>query len=106
VSGFLLVQGDLLPELAGALVPAAGQSFDLNGATVWLRLRTPGTNALLFEKQCVVLDPVALSVKYVWAAGDTAVPGAYGGRFLVRFPGGITESFPNNRDFLVTIKPG
>lgn len=102
---FVINSGDVLPALVATLEPAQGQTFDLTGATVRLRMWARSSPVDKVNALCTVVDPMLRSVRYDWQLADTDAPGGYLGRFEVTFAGGNTESFPNDRALVIRVSP-
>jgi hypothetical protein len=100
---FTIKAGDVLPVLDATLMPADGQTFSLAGATVRLRMWAKSQPADKVNALCTVVDPVARTVRYTWQAGDTDVREGYLAQFLVTFPGGALETFPNGRALVIRV---
>lgn len=87
------------------LEDATGRAVPLTGATVRFRmeadvegLRSP------VEGPAVVLDVATSEVGYPWQAGDTDVPGLFGGEFRVTYGSGLPETFPGEGHIDVVIE--
>lgn len=101
---FRIKKGDTLPAIEAVLSTSAGV-VDLTAATaVYLVLKEKGTDgALVFKKAGSIVAPAtAGTVKYAWAADDTAVVGKYNAEFEVHF-GSDVQTFPTVGSIPVSI---
>jgi hypothetical protein len=95
-----MVSGDLAPSVQATLQNSDGSAVTLTGCTVMFRLSQGGQ--LLFSKAATIVDATNGIVEYNWQAGDTNVVGQCKADFLVTFPGGATQTFPTEEDFIIT----
>lgn len=96
--------GDQLPPIEATLVDAAGAPINLTGSTVQLLYR-PIAGGATISRACTIVDALAGSVKYQWAAGETSTPGTYLAYFSLTAPDGRTETFPNTRYLRLVFGP-
>ena len=102
---FTIRKGDVLPVLDATLVPATGQTFTLAGAAVAFRMWAKSQTSDKVNAACSVLDANARTVRYTWQAGDTDTAEGYLGQFVVTFPGGNVQTFPNDRALVIRVSP-
>jgi hypothetical protein len=102
---FTIAKGDLLPVLEAELQPAPGQTFTLAGATVMFRMWSKRAVADKVNAPCTIIDAVARTVRYTWLAGDTDTAEGYLGQFVVTFPGGNVQHFPNDTAKVIRVTP-
>jgi hypothetical protein len=95
MASFFLCVGDQLPLIAEQLVNGDGTFPNLTGATVAFTVRDLTHASAVFGGAATVLDPIAATVQYTWQVSDTTAAGTYIYRWIVTFPGGKQESFPN-----------
>jgi hypothetical protein len=105
--------GDTEP-LVATLSDANGP-MNIAGAAVLFRMASlvDGVGHARIEAACEILQFVDGQgriqnkgmVQYVWAAGQTDVPGQYGLEWKVTFGDGTVRTFPNDRTVSFTIRP-
>jgi len=97
---FLIKKDDTLPSFAALLKTkvedANAQPVDLTGAAVRFKMQSLSGGVLKVDSSAVIVDAVAGSVSYEWAAGDSDTVGQYRAEFEVTFLGGQVLSFPTN----------
>lgn len=94
MSIFTMKRGDTSPVLEAVLRDGDGTPMSLAGASVELRMKKRSHDFHL-SKAASVSDPSEGVVQYQWYDGDTDVPGLYMTDFVVTFPDGSVETFPN-----------
>lgn len=103
---FFLTQGDLLPAIKAQLRNPDGSIPDLNGAQVWLRWRNQDDDPTAAVLGVATITDLAFAqVQYNWAAGDTDRAGVLLADWLVQNQSGAPESFPDDHDLRIKIKP-
>lgn len=98
-------RGDVLPVLQATLVPATGQTFTLAGAAVRFQMWLSDSATKKVDALCTIIDANARTVQYTWLTADTDTAGGYLGQFVVTFPSGAVETFPNDSAFVVRVTP-
>lgn len=106
---FRIKANDRKPVVSAQLGYAGTTSRpDLTGCTVSFimraaRLGDDGVSLLpdsavpvKVNSPATVLDATAATVRYAWAAGDTATPGTYLVEWEVHDPDGLTQTFPTD----------
>jgi hypothetical protein len=102
---FTIKKGDVLPALNATLIPATGQSFTLSGASVLFRMWAKSQAVDKVSRTCTVVDVNARTVRVDWQAGDTDTAEGYLGQFVVTFPGGNVQTFPNGSSLVIRVTP-
>lgn len=76
--------GDTVPPIR-QILKSKGSILDLTDATVefWMTLDLTSAAENSIGGACSVIDAEGGEVEYVWADGDTDVPGTYFGEFVV-----------------------
>jgi hypothetical protein len=101
VNTFTLKRGDTLPALRATLIDAVGSAVNITGATVRLHLNTPEP-----LDAAAIIDNASLGeVHYDWQTGDTDEAGLFRAEWQVTFSNGQIETFPNDTNDLVRIRP-
>ena len=86
--------------------------FDPNGemsfgpaTTVAFHMRLSGGSSLVVNAAAKVVDPVAMRVRYDWAAPDVVTPGLYDAQFIVSNPVGSSgpRTFPAQGFYCIEI---
>lgn len=108
-----LKQGDTKP-LVATLKDVNG-AIDLTSCTALFRMKskTTGVGHAPISAACEILQGLDGNgriinkgkLRYVWAAGETDLPGVYGIEFTVTFPDGKKRTFPNDRLVTLEIEP-
>ena len=99
---FVIKQNNTSPSLLANLYDADGVAVNLQGAEVYLRMKSLNTGIVVTKEATVLPNN---SVLYDWVVGDTANPGLYVCDFHVTYVDGATETFPNEGTFPVNITP-
>lgn len=99
-----LSQGDLRPPVEAALVDG-GTAHDLSDAReVRFRMTDKGDGSVLVDARADIVDAENGEVRYEWSRGQTDSPGLYRARFVAKYTGGETLSFPNHGAVSVIIE--
>ncbi len=93
---FTIKQYNTIPLLEATLLDSNQQPVDLADATVTFAMRSRDNDTLVVAGDAIVIDELEGKVAYPWTSGDTTVPGAYYGEFIVTYSAGGIESFPNS----------
>ncbi|MCU4744503.1 hypothetical protein [Natronoglomus mannanivorans] len=103
---FHLKKGDTAPSLEAILRDDGSEPVDLTEADVWLRLQEPRGGGLVLKSGVSVIDEEQGHVRYVWSEsdGDTEQTGRHRADFIVKYPDGAQETFPNDgfHDVVIT----
>jgi hypothetical protein len=101
---FYLKVGDTSPALKCSVLP---KTVDLTGATVQFSMRASPGGAIKVNKAAaaVVTATVNPAVSYDWQAANVDTEGEFDAEFLVTYPGGKKETFPNSEFIKVIIGP-
>ncbi|MCU4754246.1 phage baseplate upper protein [Halobacteria archaeon AArc-curdl1] len=103
---FYLKNGDTSPVLLAILSDEDGEPVDLVESDVWLRLQEPRGGETVIESGVTVTDPEEGRVHYHWGAleDDRNLSGRYRADFVVEYPDGAQETFPNDgfHDVVIT----
>lgn len=99
---FYLKRGDTSPSLAFALEPT---TTVLSGASVVFNMRDRATGTVKVTRAAAVIVTATgtPTVRYDWAAGDTATAGTYDGEFEVTYSDLSVETFPNASNITIVI---
>ena len=97
MSTFYIKEGATLPVLHATLSWTGSPSDLTNASTVQLRLKRDGAPAEALKTGAVV-SASAKTIKYVWQAGDTAVPGTYSAEWIITFNDGTVLIVPSNEN--------
>jgi len=100
-----LRKGDTAPALLAYLYAPDGTPANLVGATVQLVMREARSRKVQVQAAAVVVDAAEGLVRYTWQASDTTKASEYEAWFVVTYPGGLQESFPNVGAHTVRIMP-
>lgn len=93
---FYIKQGNNLPLLQAQLTDEDNSPLDLEfSERVMFRMFDPRTGDTLFMRDASVVNETRGVVQYIWQDGDTSNPGRYRSEFIVLYPSGKSESFPN-----------
>jgi len=114
---FSIKAGDLVPSITATLEDENGLAIDIQDAIVTfvLTLRIaesgevieaaePTVEAAAENLQVAGEEATNGQVEYLWAEGDTDIPGGYRGEWRVEFADG-PGTFPNNRYLSIEIEP-
>jgi hypothetical protein len=102
---FYIKSGDVLPVLATSLTDALGDPIDLTQAIgVQFLMAAEGSQNLAVNASALVTGlPADGTVQYIWAPGDTNIPGNYLASFQVSYPGGV-QTFPSDGFIAVSVQ--
>lgn len=101
---FSLKRGDSRPALKVTVKEADGDLVDLTGATVTFHLaRARDGLAKTLAGSVTVESAVDGTVRYDWAAADTAEAGDFQGEFRVDYGSGVVLTAPSEGHILVRI---
>lgn len=92
---FVIRIGDTGPRINATLQDGNGNTVDVTGATVALRLHGLTVVAALAMVGTVTDGPTG-QVHYDWQSGDVVVPGFYAAEFRVTLVSGQVQTFPND----------
>ena len=92
---FTIKQYNTLPSLEATLVDYLGLPVNLTGSTVAFAMRSKDNPSLVITGVAALADAPLGKVSYQWGPANTNTPGGYIAEFIVTYPGGGTESFPN-----------
>lgn len=83
--------GDTAPALRYKLPVGT----DLEGARATFAMaQRPGSRPAVADRPARIVDTSPPVLEYVWQAGDTALPGVFGGEFKITYPDGSWATFP------------
>ena len=103
---FYIKQNDTSPSLRATLKDGDNIAIDLTGATVRFHMKSLEDKTVVVDADATIVSPsVNGIVQYDWDNGDTATAGSYQGEFEVTLAGGAVETFPNNTNISISIKP-
>lgn len=107
MSDFVIARGDRREALRAVLQDSLGQPVNLVGCTVRFRMREYDDATRTVDAPAVVEDDGTEAnrgrVRYDWQPGETDDPGVYYAVFVVTYPDGSQQTFPNARALVVTI---
>lgn len=101
---FYIKQNDTSPSLSATLTDASLNAINLTGATVMLHLKAY-EGSLKVDAEMDITDASGGVVQYDWQVGDTDTAGTYNVEFEVTYADGSVETFPNNNNLTLIIKP-
>lgn len=98
---FNIKAGNTSPAIEYALTPT---TVNLTGASVVFRMRPIGTTTWSLSAAATVVTATGTpTVRYAWAAGNTATPGFYEAEFVVTYTDTTVETFPNSEFITINI---
>lgn len=100
---FTIGIGDTLPVLYATLTPAPGQTFTLAGSTVRFNAWGRADRALKIDQPATIEDASARRVSYTFSPTDTASKSKLEAVFVVTFPDGSVQSFPNAKESRIKV---
>jgi len=101
---FNIKQNDTSPSLQATLKDANNNRISLAGATVRFHLKAlDGT--IKVDAAMTITDDTGGVVQYDWQAGDTDTAGSYYAEIEVTYNDGAVETFPNNQNLAISIRP-
>lgn len=105
---FTIKRGDRLPAISATLMQGVGTAdeaaADVTAAvSVKFLMRPEGFDAPTVDAAAEWVDQSASTVRYQWAANDTATAGRYRCEWEVTFPGSKKSTFPSTGYDLVHI---
>lgn len=104
VFDFVIGQGDTLPAIQAVLHDPLAAVVDLTTATSVQFVMVKDDDSVRVAAAATIVGAATLgTVQYAWAAADTAVFGLYEAQFVVTWPVGAQEAFPNNEPLAVQI---
>lgn len=92
---FYIKESDTAPELEATLEDGSGSPIDLTGGAVDFRMYEPRNGDTVVDEDATIRDKEGGVVGYVWQDGDTDTAGRYRAEFVVTYPDGSVETFPN-----------
>lgn len=95
---FYTKQGDTRTALKATLKEASGNPVNLTGCSVRFRM------GCLIDRETQVLDAAEGKVLVVFESADVAKPGIYKAEFVVEYPDGRKETYPNRGHITVYIE--
>jgi len=99
-----LKAGDTSPPLQTQFT-VNGEAQDLSNAeSVTFRMMPLGSNEVSVEGDAQIVTASEGVAAYHWQDGDTNVPGLYFAEWVVTYPGGKEQTFPNDEFDLLYIK--
>jgi hypothetical protein len=101
---FSLKQNDTSPSLQATLKDAAQNPVDLEGATVKLHMKS-AEGILKVNAAMTVVDQNNGIIQYDWQSGDTDTAGTYYVEFQVTYADSSVETFPNDGNKIIVIRP-
>lgn len=101
---FNIKQNDTSPSLQATLKDASGTAISLTGATVRFHLKSLD-GVVKVDAAMTVTDADNGVIQYDWDAGDTDTAGSYYAEFEVTYNDGSIETFPNNQNLAIQIRP-
>lgn len=92
---FHLKAGDTSPNLRATLRGTNGDPVDLTSSSVTIHVSQPRGGDTIVDEPVDTVDPDGGVIQYNWSSGDLTEAGIYRLEFVVTFPNGDTETFPN-----------
>ncbi|ELZ00772.1 BppU family phage baseplate upper protein [Natrialba asiatica] len=102
---FYLKSGDTAPVLEAVLLDENGESIDLNDAEVQFRLQEPRGGSPVLNDAATSFDANGGIVRYSWSEDEISeLTGRFRADFIVDYPDGSQETFPNDgfHDVIIT----
>lgn len=101
------LQAELLEESTGGTLTISGstqtENPDLTGATVVFNMVDSDGSLVINRASVTITDAASGEVEYDWSSSDTSTAGDYEGEFEVTFDDGEVVSYPNDKNFGITI---
>ncbi|MDO8706429.1 MAG: hypothetical protein Q7J84_15930 [Sulfuricaulis sp.] len=104
MADFFIRKGDRLPAIEAEL-SRQGKVADLTLASSVQLIYQPEAGGVVVTRAAQIVSALLGTVKYSWAAEDTATVGIFLIYFQVTWPGGILESFPNRAHNKFSVTP-
>jgi len=101
---FYIKQNNRVPLLQAQLTDEEDKPLNLQFVdSVLFRMYDPRSGETVTLSNAIIDNEANGVVQYAWESSDTNTPGRYRAEFVVRYPSGREESFPNfgYRDILV-----
>ncbi len=89
--------------LDATLKNADGSAVNLTGAAVTFHMRKRGATTAKVDAATTIVDAVAGTVRYSWAADDTDTEGMYDAEFEVVDSAGEIQTFPGTGYLVVEV---
>jgi len=102
---FTIRKGDTRVPISTTITNPDGTVPNLASATVAFTMRDQLTKTRVLGGPAVFVNIGLGQVQYLWQPADTAVSGWYNGGFIVTFPDGTVETFPNDHYIQVYVTP-
>lgn len=99
---FVIKQNNTSPALLATLQGPYGETINVQGSSVVLRLKNLDTGVVTTKTMSINADN---TVRYDWLGGDTGASGTYRCEFEVTYTDGTIETFPNDGAFSIVITP-
>lgn len=104
MADFFIRKGDRLPAIEAELL-RRGQVADLTLASSVQLIYRPEAGGAVVTRTAQIVNAKLGTVKYDWAAEDTATVGIFLAYFQVTWPGTVLESFPNRAHNKFSVTP-
>lgn len=102
---FQIKQNDTSPAIRAALKDGNNSAIDLTDATVRFHMKDLSGTVIVDAEASVISPATSGIVQYDWSAADTDTAGSYYAEFEVTYANAKIETFPNNSNISVSIRP-
>lgn len=102
---FFIKQGDTSSAITAQLKDDAGNPVNITGASVLFKMQPYTGTGSEISAAATITNAAEGRVSYTFTAPQTADAGWFAAEWQVTFAGGAIQTFPNDRETLVAIRP-
>jgi hypothetical protein len=103
---FHIKQNDTSPKIRATLKDGSGTVINLTDATVRFHMKSLNDGTVSIDASATVVSPATSGVvEYEWQSGDTSTAGSYQAEFEVTYGDLSVETFPNDSNISISIRP-